>query len=435
MATLVANCNFEGHPVAISLSTGNFNLGSSILPSQVTSNQPANLRVVFDYLSGHFGENDTYYVWNALYRKYEFSIGLDSIQLLASNDIEHGIIKDFGQATPGTLIWESGDLTIEDLVGHPITESGYYTITFDLIFNWFINWDRYYCIPIIPGCLWRYDWSGSCRPASIDKCTISTLTYRVYVNVPPPPPPPPPDLHFYLDLCDVDKETVTPTEQFHVKLAIENYNDTSGPFYVGCFCKGAYQQLWTGTIVPPNIPTKTLTVTVNQLAQQPITKSQYLAFTFTVSNTPGNPPPDATIDNPDGITGRWTPAAIYVNVETPPPETANLSGRVTDKSGGIGGALVTAGDYSGYTDASGYYSLQGLAVGTYTIRVTATGYDDVSKVKTLVEGNNTQNIVMTAPGEPGGTSWSKILGGAAVLAGVEIVLSQAGKKGGTSGKR
>lgn len=435
MSLLIANCSFEGHPISIALASGSFNLSSSILPAQVTSNQPANLRVVFDYLSDHFGETDTYYVWNALYRKYVYALGLDSIDLLASNGVAHGIIKDFDKAYPGTLIWESGNLTIEDLLGHPITQPGYYTITFDLAFNWFITWDRYYCVPIIPGCYWAYDWSGSCRPAAISECIIESLAYRVYVNVPPPLPP---DLHFDLDLCSVQASTVIPTQKFNIQIEIANNNSSSGPLYIGCFCKGAYQQLWQGTI-SGNIPVpKTLIVTANQLAQMTLTESDYLSFTLSVSNTPGNPPPDATVSNPYGITGRWTPAAIYVNATTPPPSgSANLSGQVVDKTGaGIGNALVTAGSYSTSTDFSGNYTLQGLQPGTYTVTVTAAGYNDWSQSKTLAAGSNTLAVTMTATGEQPSMSWTKVLGGGAIIAGVGIVLSQIVKrKGGLHGKR
>jgi hypothetical protein len=434
-STLVGYCNFEGHEQNIVLASGSFNLNSSILPVQVVSNKPANLRVVFDYLSGHFGENGTYYFWNALYRKYEYAIGLDSIHLLASNNVSRGVIKNFGLAYPGTLIWESGDLTIEDLLGHTIRESGYYTITFELAFNWFINWDRYYFVPIYPGCCWFYDWSGSCRPASIDDCIIESLTYNVYVNVPAPLPPPPPDFHFYLDLCNVDKSTVSPTEQFNVKLTIENSNTTPGPFYVGCFCRGAYQQLWQGTW-SGGYSTKTLTVTANQLAQQQITRSDYYAFTFTVSNTPGNPPPDATRDNPYGITGRWTPAAIYVNVPTPPPsESANLSGKVTDKSTGaaIANVSVSAGGYSTSTNSSGNYSLTGLTPGTYTVKFEKDGYNTVSQSKTLVAGDNILNVKMTAVGVQPTLPSTTLLGGAAILAGIGIILLSS--EGGRHGER
>jgi uncharacterized membrane protein len=373
-----------------------------------------------------------------LYYKYICTYRLDSIHLLASNSVSRGVIKDFDLAYPGTLIWESGDLTIEDLLGHTITESGYYTITFELAFNWFINWDKYLGIPIVLIPLawyWKYEYSDICRPASKDDCIIESLTYNVYVNVPAPPPPPPPDFHFYLDLCNVDKSTVTPSEQFHVKLTIENSNTTPGPFYVGCFCRGAYQQLWQGTW-SGGYSTKTFTVTANQLAQQQITQSDYYAFTFTVSNTPGNPPPDATRDNPYGITGRWTPAAIYVNVPTPPPsESANLSGKVTDKSTGaaLASVSVSAGGYSTSTNSSGNYSLTGLTPGTYTVKFEKDGYNTVSQSKTLVAGDNTLNVEMTAVGVQPTLPSTTLLGGAAILAGIGIVLLSS--KGERHGKR
>lgn len=333
------------------------------------------------------------------------------------------MVQEFWRSkfTGGTeFTWEFTG-TIEQLLGRKVTESS-------VVLNWSVGYE------ITAGVdnEW-WPWNGVLHLFFDDY--MSNITLNKTISIEYPLPPPPPDFHFYLDLCDIDKEIVTPSEQLEVKLAIENYNTELGPFYVGCFCKGSYQQLWQGTWTgSPAIPTKTLRVTANQLAQEQITESGYLAFTFTVSNIPGNPPPEATADDPEGITGRWTPAALYIDVSVPPGK-ANLSGRVTDRATGAGivGAQVTASIYSDITDISGYYSLAGLTPKSYTIKVTATGYDNYSTVKTLLEGDNTLNIEMVA-GEPGiGISPWKVVAGVAAIAGVAIIIS--GAKGGTNGKR
>ena len=316
--------------------------------------------------------------------------------------------------------------TIQDLLGMKITQDTDVTLT------WQIGYE------ICAGCdLEWWPWDGSLKLFMDQYMSNIILSRTISVKIPPPPPPP--DLHFDLDLCSVQASTVTPTQKFNIQIQIENNNSSSGTFYIGCFCKGAYQQLLQGTISGKASLPKTLTVTANQLAQMTLSQSDYLSFTLSVSNSPGNPPRDATVANPYGITGRWTPAAIYVNVTTPPPSgSANLSGQVTDKStsAALANILVTAGGYSTSTNSSGNYSLLGLTPGTYTVRFTADGYDTVSQSKTLVAGNNTLNVAMTAVGEQPSIPWDKILGGGAIIAGVGIVLSQVVKgQGGKSGKR
>ena len=59
---------------------------------------------------------------------------------------------------------------------------------------------------------------------------------------------------------------------------------------------------------------------------------------------------------------------------------ATLWGYVTDKNTGqpIVGALVQVGDIaSGYTGSDGKYTISGIPVGTYTIQVSASGYQTV----------------------------------------------------------
>lgn len=64
-----------------------------------------------------------------------------------------------------------------------------------------------------------------------------------------------------------------------------------------------------------------------------------------------------------------------------PPEPARLYGYVTDAAMAqpISGALVELTgvvNYSDITDAAGYYDIIGIAPGSYTVRVSAAGYED-----------------------------------------------------------
>jgi hypothetical protein len=57
--------------------------------------------------------------------------------------------------------------------------------------------------------------------------------------------------------------------------------------------------------------------------------------------------------------------------------SAALEGYITDKDTGqpVAGALVQVGDVaSGYSGSDGKYSVSGIPVGTYTIQVSAPGY-------------------------------------------------------------
>jgi hypothetical protein len=75
---------------------------------------------------------------------------------------------------------------------------------------------------------------------------------------------------------------------------------------------------------------------------------------------------------------------------------------VTDASTGnpIEGAQVTAGGYSVSTNASGDYSIE-LAAGTYTVTVSANGYQSSSRTDVdLVAGTTTTADFTLDPNEP-----------------------------------
>jgi len=76
---------------------------------------------------------------------------------------------------------------------------------------------------------------------------------------------------------------------------------------------------------------------------------------------------------------------------------AQLSGTVKSNTGaGIPGAAVNVGGNTATTDGSGNFA--GIAVdpGTYTVVVSAAGYQTSSTSRTFVAGSNTLNIVLTA---------------------------------------
>lgn len=75
-------------------------------------------------------------------------------------------------------------------------------------------------------------------------------------------------------------------------------------------------------------------------------------------------------------------ASARVSVEQRPPDTSTLSGLVTDSVSGRGVASATVqvldgpnAGRSASTDESGFYSLPSLIQGSFTVRVTRSGYD------------------------------------------------------------
>lgn len=277
-----------------------------------------------------------------------------------------------------TYTWQG---TIEELTGQEFTEPTTVIDHFEI--TGFIY--GYYGNEAL-GPPWN-PWSWPLEVNWIQEHWVDGIDVEIYVDVPPPPPPPPTPI-FNRDLCAVLKDQVSPTEQFGIRISIDNPGDGEGYYYIGCFCEGSYLELADGTINKQSSKTFPLTVTANQLAKRQITESQYLSFTITVGNE-------------DQETSRWTPAAIIVTVSA---TKANLNGRVTDKvtEQALAGVLVSlAGTGSSTsTGSDGRYTLEGLEPGAYTISFTKSGYWDVTKSKTLVVGNNTLYVELTPETEP-----------------------------------
>ena len=93
---------------------------------------------------------------------------------------------------------------------------------------------------------------------------------------------------------------------------------------------------------------------------------------------------------------------VYIkDASTAPVVKYTVSGTVKGKNNAaLKGASVTVGDQSVTTDDKGAYTLKDLADGTYTITVSADGYDDATKTVTVKGGNLTgQDVTLneTAP--------------------------------------
>ena len=77
--------------------------------------------------------------------------------------------------------------------------------------------------------------------------------------------------------------------------------------------------------------------------------------------------------------------------------TGNISGTITSSTNTpIAGAKITAtapsGRYSATTDAKGFFSIAGVVPDTYTILITAPGYQDVSVAGVTVFQDQTNSI-------------------------------------------
>ncbi len=82
----------------------------------------------------------------------------------------------------------------------------------------------------------------------------------------------------------------------------------------------------------------------------------------------------------------WYMDDIHVFV----PQVGSLEGTVTEATRGpIEGALITAGDYQTYTDASGYYLLENMMTGTYDVTCTAAGFFPVTVEDVEILANQT----------------------------------------------
>lgn len=259
----------------------------------------------------------------------------------------------------------------------------------------------------------KWPWGWPLGPNWLMECRVEGMNTTINVDVPVPPPPPlPPYPLFDTDYCSVSKSTVEPTESFNINLRLANQNEHEGPYSIGCFCEGKYQDLATGNIAGGGTKDLTIPVTANKLAQRQITEDQYLGFTITVNNE-------------EQETDRWTPAAIAV-LAGAEPDTADLSGTVKDKATGaaLAGVAVAADGVSTKTNSYGQYELTNLDPGSYTIIFTRAGYWQATKSKRLYVGDNVLNVQMTpeTEPEPSGVPWGLIAAAGAGIAGLLIII-------------
>ena len=124
---------------------------------------------------------------------------------------------------------------------------------------------------------------------------------------------------------------------------------------------------------------------------------------------------------PSGVY-KFAVRAIYTNNVMSTPAFSNqldkgmmgtLTGTVTDFGSGtpVQGATVTAGDYSGTTNASGVYSF-GVYQGVYTVTCAKTGYQTASQPAVTVTGlqTTTQNFQLTEITLPAGAVQAAVAG-------------------------
>lgn len=300
---------------------------------------------------------------------------------------------------PGDTFTYTWSGTIEQLTGKEFPEPAVVEGQFDLtgwIYGWYGEED--------------WPWSWLLKENWLQEVLVDSLKYTIQVDVYVPPPPPYPI--FDLNYCSISKTQVKPNETFTIKVRIVNQNDNSGKYIIGCICEAKYQKLGDGMIAGKATVNRTFNVTANQLAQRAIIERQFLSFTITA-------------ENEEQKTYQWTPPAIAVIVSEPEP-IAQLSGWVTDKNTGAGIAAVTVAIVGRTTSTSptGYYSFADLAPGAYTITFTKSGYWTETKTKTLYEGANTLNAIMTSTTEPEpgeGIPWNIIALGGVALGAILIV--------------
>lgn len=130
-----------------------------------------------------------------------------------------------------------------------------------------------------------------------------------------------------------------------------------------------------------------ITASTTEIAVQPPQPTSTLEPTFTPSPSPTDVP---------------TPLPTTTIEPTPTPfPQASLSGQILDQETGqpIRGAKVSAGTTTSTTDATGGYTLTGLAPGQYILSVTHDGYDPgLSAIFTLSAGQELElDLLLFAP--------------------------------------
>jgi len=90
----------------------------------------------------------------------------------------------------------------------------------------------------------------------------------------------------------------------------------------------------------------------------------------------------------------------------------SISGRVTYMGSGLGGVLVTAGDttkgYSSVTDGGGYFVINNIPAGSYTMQGWYSGYESTDTLVVVNTGAETDNIRIILTAGSAGTVTGKI---------------------------
>lgn len=109
----------------------------------------------------------------------------------------------------------------------------------------------------------------------------------------------------------------------------------------------------------------------------------------------------------------------------PVPTTGDVSGTVTKSTGGaIAGAMVSIAGKSATTGTTGTYSITAIPAGTYTMTVSASGYNTWSGSVTITAaGTATQNVSLTPVVTTGSVSGTVTKADGAALAGATVSIA------------
>lgn len=85
---------------------------------------------------------------------------------------------------------------------------------------------------------------------------------------------------------------------------------------------------------------------------------------------------------------------VFIEIAPPPPEMASMTGVVTDEetTGFLPDVLVALNSYRTYAGPDGFYLIENLELGSYTIKFSKSGYKTKELSVTLVEGINTLDV-------------------------------------------
>jgi len=148
------------------------------------------------------------------------------------------------------------------------------------------------------------------------------------------------------------------------------------------------------TVTPESAPTVTTTPTATPVLIPTPTPP------YPVTPTP---PPPATSTPPYSHTPTpsSTPTPIPPSTPSPTPALAEIGGYVSDLTDGskLSGALVEIAGEFAYSSPGGYYEIEGIAPGGYTLKASKSSYDDYSATVSLSDGQTRiKNISLNPTG-------------------------------------